>query len=55
MDDRRAPAPKAPAAEPDAPTTADSWERHTRIADLVRRIRRTRALRLSPEPRPQGR
>jgi hypothetical protein len=56
MVERRAPGSKPRPAESDAPTTAESWERHKRIAELVQRIRRTRALRLSPgPPRPRER
>jgi hypothetical protein len=55
MGERRVPGPKPRATESDAPSAAESWERHRRIAELVQRIRRTRALRLSPEPRPRAR
>jgi hypothetical protein len=55
MGERRAPGPKSRVTESEAPSAAESWERHRRIAQLVQRIRRTRALKLSPEARPRER
>ncbi len=42
------------APEPVASPT-ESWERHTRIADLVQQIRKRRRLPLSPAARPVSR
>lgn len=38
-----------------APSVAESWERHTRIAELVQQIRKRRGLPLSPAARPVAR
>jgi hypothetical protein len=55
-DSRRAGEPKVRTLAPEpVASAAESWERHTKIADLVQTIRKRRALPLSPAARPVSR